>query len=108
MKFPFLILRIPGCFSIVSVIARKNVFFVEHDYNIPGIFKSKTKFGKELLKIVHIFLPSEICFSCSLSIIFSPLYALFVKRGTPVFQKILFPVFLCIKAFKVRFFYFPQ
>ena len=59
---------------------------------IIGIFKSETTFEKKLLKIVHIFLLSEICFSASLRIIFSPFDAFFVKRGTTVRQKVVLSV----------------
>ena len=44
------------------------------------IFKSETTFEKKLLKIVHIFLSSEICFSAALRINFSPCDIFFYEK----------------------------
>ena len=74
-------IKILMCFSND---ARECVFFWEKLLQWSGIVKSQKSFEKKLLKIVHIFLSSEICFSASLRIMFSPLDAFSEKRGTTV------------------------
>ena len=63
-------------------------------------------FEKKLLKILQIFLSSEICFSASVRIVFSPLDALFVKRETTVFQNVLLSViFFVLRLSKYDFWF---
>ena len=72
-----------------------------------GGFKSETIFEKKIVKIVHIFLSSEIWFSSSLRIVFSPFDAFFVKRGTTFCQKfLLLVIFFVLRLSKYYFLVF--
>ena len=98
-----------GCFSNLSMIVeREYMLFGKNNYSGYPFVKSETTFEKKLLKIVHIFLSLEICFSAALRINFLPFDIFFYERkNNSLPEGSIICDFFCIKAVKVQFFGLP-
>ena len=70
--------------NVSMIVERECGSFGGKELQLLSSFKSET-FERKLLKIVNIFLSTEIV---SLRIIFFSFYALFVKKGATVWQKV--------------------